>query len=162
MWRLISNPKLGSRTPDNYYLSMNKNYFNICYRDPNYSVIWPYSFDIPFEFRSNNSSKVELLKLSCNSSFLISIHEDKLLQYWSYSNLFVKNKSKSESSKICQQCNIKLSSQQHSTCASCSKKICLDCKLEDYVPEISLKQKKPVCSDCLSMISSTNKMLYDF
>jgi hypothetical protein len=161
MWRLISNPKLGNNKSDNYYLSLNKEYFNDCYMNPNYTVTWPYSFDIPFEFRSSNNTKVELLKLSGDSSVMISIHENKSLQYWSYTNLFFKNKVKTES-KNCQQCNAKITQQSYSKCASCNKKLCLECKLEDIIPEISLKSKKPVCSDCLSMISSTNKMLYDF
>ena len=33
---------------------------------------------------------------------------------------------------------------------------------KEIIPEISLKNPNPVCNDCLSMICSTNKMLYDF
>jgi len=93
MWRLISNPRLSQqKKSDNYYLGLNSSYYEDSINDPNYTVLWPYSFDIPFEFRSSNSCKVELLKMSNDCSFLISIHEDKILQYWSYSPLFVKNK----------------------------------------------------------------------
>lgn len=81
------------------------------------------------------------------------------MEYWSYKNLFIKTKNKGDK---CSQCDKKLSSQQIYLCSSCKKSLCYNCKLEDIIPEVSLRNKNTVCADCLSMISSTNKMLYDF
>ena len=161
MWRLI--PNLDNFYPDsanNFKYCLNNTFEVNCLKNPLVEFNIPYTYDNPFEFRSNNTSKVQVLKLSNDCSYMISIHENKMLQYWSYSSLFSKNKK--VDTKLCPQCNSKMNNNQYVFCASCNKKICNSCKHEDIIPELSLKTKKSVCSDCLSMISSTNKMLYDF
>ena len=72
-----------------------------------------------------------------------------------------KDKEKKKKEKKCNLCNKSISSSKI-VCTICGKKLCSNCKTEGIIPEISLKNKEPICEECISIINSSKKTLYDF
>ena len=83
--------------------------------------------------------------------------------YITYEKFFIERKEKSnqKNSKNCPMCKSAISSSKI-LCHLCGKKLCSNCKTEGIIPEISLKNKEPICEECISIINSSKKTLYDF
>lgn len=172
MWRLIPNNENkyiidSEHCIDNFRFSFNNysldNVFSKLKSKYSKKLILPCIFDNPNIFRSNNFSKIEAIKLSNNKDYLISIHEDKMLQYWSCSKLFdnTHNAENSNNIKKCSQCNNTQTNVNYTNCLQCLKRICSNCKQEEIIPEISLKSKINICYDCYGSSYCTNNSLYD-
>ena len=102
-----------------------------------------------------------MMKLTEDLSGLIVVNSEMNLFCLSYEENFENTKKKTKQSKTCPQCSAPVGNSKI-CCVLCTKKLCSYCKIEQKIPECSLKNPKPICEDCLKMISSSNKMLYDF
>ena len=91
---------------------------------------------------------------------LIVINKDNIISYLSYED-FLEKKKKSKQLKTCPNCLSGISTSKI-VCHLCNKKLCSKCKIEEKIPEFSLKNKKAICEDCKALLTSTNKLLYDF
>ena len=106
-------------------------------------------------------SSIKMMKFTEDLSGLFVLNEAMSLLYLGYDENIELNKKKTKQMKICPQCSTPVGNSKI-CCVLCNKKLCSYCKIEQKIPECSLKNPKPICEDCLKMISSSNKMLYDF
>ena len=137
-----------------YIESYNNNYENVS--DMN---------NLPFIFESFISIKcsnnpLKYIKMKEDLTELICIDNTNQIIYLSYKEFFNKNKDK-KNLKECPMCKSAISS-SNILCYLCGKKLCSKCKIEEIIPEYSLKNKKAICEDCLQLINSSNKLLYEF
>ena len=105
---------------------------------------------------------IRYIKLTEDLTEVICIDNTNKLIYLTYEDFFdVRKKNKKKVLKNCPMCQSPISSSK-TLCHICGKKLCSNCKIERIVPEYSLKNPKAICEDCLQLINSSNKMLYDF
>ena len=106
---------------------------------------------------------LKFIKITEDLTKIISIDNNNQIIYLSYSEFF-NNKSKNKDKKNLKECPMCKSSISSSKilCYLCRKKLCGKCKIEEIIPEYSFKTKKAICEDCLQLMNSTNKLLYDF
>ena len=121
--------------------------------------------NLPFIFESFISIKcstnpLKYIKMKEDLTELICIDDTNQIIYLNYKEFFNKNKDK-KNLKECPMCKSAISS-SNILCYLCGKKLCSKCKIEEIIPEYSLKNKKAICEDCLQLINSSNKLLYDF
>lgn len=116
-------------------------------------------FDLLMRIKATNKL-IRKIKLSCDMTTLIVINEDNNINYLSYED-YLEKKKKSKQLKTCPNCLSGISTSKI-VCHLCNKKLCSKCKIEEKIPEFSLKNKKAICEDCKALLTSTNKLLYDF
>ena len=119
----------------------------------------PFIFDSVIKIKCS-SNGLKYIKIKEDLTELICIDNTNQIIYLSYKEFFNKIKDK-KYLKECPMCKSAISSSKI-LCHLCGKKLCYKCKIEEIIPEYSLKNKKPICEDCLQLINSTNKLLYDF
>ena len=119
----------------------------------------PFVFDSVIKIRCSSHS-LKYIKIKEDLTELICIDGNNQIIYLSYKEFFNKNKDK-KNLKECPMCKSAISSSKI-LCHLCGKKLCSKCKIEEIISEYSLKNKKPICEDCLQLMNSTNKLLYDF
>jgi hypothetical protein len=107
-----------------------------------------------------SQNPLKFIKIKEDLTELICIDNANQIIYLSYKEFFNKNKDK-KNLKECPMCKSAISSSKI-LCYLCGKKLCSKCKIEEIISEYSLKNKKPICEDCLQLMNSTNKLLYDF
>ena len=124
----------------------------------NFSLI----FDILIEIKCSEFA-LKYIKLSQDSSQLICIDVKNNIINLNYDDFYLsKQKFKDKKSIIyCYKCKNPITSIKI-LCQICGKKLCSNCKSEIIIPEISLKQTKPVCDECLQLINKSNQSLYEF
>ena len=137
-----------------YIDSYNNNYKN--YTDINNL---PFIFDSVIKIKCS-SNPLKFIKIKEDLTELICIDNTNQVIYLSYKEYVNKNKDK-KNLKECPMCKSAISSSKI-LCRLCGKKLCYKCKIEEIISEFSLKNKKPICEDCLQLMNSTNKLLYDF
>ena len=116
-------------------------------------------FDLVMRIKATSRS-IAQMKITEDMTKMIVISNDGTIVYLSYED-FLEKKKKSKQLKTCPNCLSAISSSKI-LCHICNKKLCSKCKIEEKIPEFSLKNRKAICEDCKSLIMSTNKMLYDF
>ena len=110
-----------------------------------------------------SENPIRYIKLTEDLSEILCIDNKNKLIYLTYENYFINRKENKHKKnlKICPMCKSAISSSKI-LCHLCGKKLCSNCKIEKILPEYSLKNPKAICEDCLQLINSTNKLLYDF
>ena len=119
-------------------------------------------FDIVIKIKCSENP-IRFIKLTEDLTEIICIdHKNKII-YLNYEKYFINRKENKHKKnlKTCPMCNTAISSSKI-LCHLCGKKLCANCKIEKILPEYSFKSPKAICEDCLQIINSTNKMLYDF
>ena len=119
----------------------------------------PFIFDSVIQIKCSQNP-LKFIKIKEDLTELICIDNANQIIYLSYKEFFNKNKDK-KNLKECPMCKSAISSSKI-LCHLCGKKLCSKCKIEEIISEYSLKNKKPICEDCLQLMNSTNKLLYDF
>ena len=122
----------------------------------------PLIFDIVIKIKCSQNP-LKFIKLTEDLTEIICIDNSNQIIYLSYKEFFnIKNKNKDK--KILKECPMCKSAISVSKifCYLCGKKLCQKCKIEEIIPEYSFKNKRAICEDCLQLINSTNKFLYDF
>ena len=110
-----------------------------------------------------SQNPLRFIKLTEDLTEIICIDNKNNLIYITYEKYFVNRKENKHKKnlKICPMCKSAISSSKI-LCHLCGKKLCENCKNEKILPEYSFKSPKAICEDCLQLIKSTNKLLYDF
>ena len=110
-----------------------------------------------------SENPIRFIKLTEDLTEIICIDNKNKLIYLTYEKYFINRKENKHNKNIktCPMCKSAISSSKI-VCHLCGKKLCSNCKIEKILPEYSFKNPKPICEDCLQLINSTNKMLYDF
>ena len=110
-----------------------------------------------------SQNPLKFIKLTEDLTEMICVDSNNQLIYLSYREFFnIKNKNKDKKNlKECPMCKSAFSSSKI-LCYLCGKKLCAKCKVEEIIAEYSFKTKKAICEDCLQLMNSTNKLLYDF
>jgi hypothetical protein len=119
-------------------------------------------FDMVIKVKCSQNP-LKFIKLTEDLTEIICIDNTNKLIYLTYDKYFInrrENKHK-KNLKICPTCKSPISSSKI-LCHMCGKKLCSTCKIEKILPEYTFKTPKAICEDCLQLINSTNKMLYDF
>ena len=119
-------------------------------------------FDIVIKIKCSENP-IRFIKLTEDLTEIICIdHKNKII-YLNYEKYFINRKENKHKKnlKTCPMCNTAISTSKI-LCHLCGKKLCANCKIEKILPEYSFKSPKAICEDCLQIINSTNKMLYDF
>ena len=119
-------------------------------------------FDIVIKIKCSENP-IRFIKLTEDLTEIICIDNKNKIIYLNYEKYFLnrkENKNK-KNLKVCPMCNAPISSSKI-LCHLCGKKLCANCKIEKILAEYSFKSPKAICEDCLQIINSTNKMLYDF
>ena len=120
------------------------------------------AFDIVIKIKCSENP-IRFIKLTEDLTEIICIDNKNKIIYLNYEKYFVnrkENKNK-KNLKVCPMCNAPISSSKI-LCHLCGKKLCANCKIEKILAEYSFKNPKAICEECLQIINSTNKMLYDF
>ena len=117
----------------------------------------------PFLKVQCSANPIRYIKLTEDLTEVICIDNKNKLIYITYEKYFeIRKQNKDKKNiKTCSMCKSAISSSKI-VCHLCGKKLCENCKIERILPEYSLKNPKAICEDCLQLINSTNKMLYDF
>ena len=146
-----------------YYASNNKSskmkeYEKYIEDENNFSLI----FDILIEIKCSEFA-LKYIKLSQDSSNLICIDIKNNIINLNYEEFFISKKKFKDKKNIiyCNKCQNQISAFKI-LCQICGKKLCSNCKTEIIIPEISLKNPKPICDECYQLINKSNKSLYDF
>ena len=124
----------------------------------------PLLFDIVIKIKCSPVG-LKFIKLTEDSTEIICIDNNNQIIYLSYKEFFNnKNKNKDKDKKNLKECPMCKSAISSSKilCYLCGKKLCSKCKIEEIIAEFSFKTKKAICEDCLQLMNSTNKLLYDF
>ena len=110
-----------------------------------------------------SKNPLRFIKLTEDLTEIICIDNKNNLIYITYEKYFVNRKENKHKKnlKICPMCKSAIGSSKI-VCHLCGKKLCENCKNEKILPEYSFKNPKAICEDCLQLINSTNKLLYDF
>ena len=135
------------------------NSYNNEYKEYNDMNNLPFIFDSIIKIKCS-SNPLKFIKIKEDLTELICIDSTNQIIYLNYKEFFNKNKDK-KNLKECPMCKNTISSSKI-LCYLCGKKLCTKCKIEEIIPEYSLKNKKPICEDCFQLMNSTNKLLYDF
>ena len=124
----------------------------------NFSLI----FDTLIEIKCSDNA-LKYIKLTKNASNLICIDSKNNIITLNYDEFFISKKKFKDKKNViyCNKCKNSISSSKI-YCQICGKKLCSNCKVEIIVPEISLKQTKPICDDCSQLINKGNHSLYNF
>ena len=119
-------------------------------------------FDIVIKIKCS-VNPIRFIKLTEDLTEIICIDNKNKIIYLNYEKYFVNRKENKHKKnlKSCPMCNSAISSSKI-LCHLCGKKLCANCKIEKILPEYSFKNPKAICEDCLQIINSTNKMLYDY
>ena len=119
-------------------------------------------FDIVIKIKCS-VNPIRFIKLTEDLTEIICIDNKNKIIYLNYEKYFVNRKENKHKKnlKTCPMCNSAISSSKI-LCHLCGKKLCANCKIEKILPEYSFKNPKAICEDCLQIINSTNKMLYDY
>ena len=138
-----------NKTIDNYEKYLDNN---------NLSLI----FDTVIKVKCSENP-IRFIKLTEDLTEIICIDNKNKLIYLTYEKYFINRKENKNNKNIktCPMCKSAISSSKI-VCHLCGKKLCSNCKIERILPEYSFKNPKAICEDCLQLINSTNKMLYDF
>ena len=122
----------------------------------------PLLFDTVIKIKCSQNP-LKFIKITEDLTEMICIDNNNQLIYLSYTEFFNnKNKNKDKKNlKECPMCKSAISSSKI-LCYLCGKKLCSKCKIEEIIAEYSFKTKKAICEDCLQLMNSTNKLLYDF
>ena len=150
-----------------YYISYNtgknnditmKDYIKFIKDENNFLFI----FDTLTEIKCSEFA-LKYIKLTQNSSNLICIDIKNNIINLNYEEFFISKKKFNDKKNIiyCNKCNNPISSSKI-ICQICGKKLCSNCKMEIIIPDISLKNTKPVCDECFQLINKSNQSLYDF
>ena len=150
-----------------YYISYNtgknnditmKEYIKFIKDENNFLFI----FDTLTEIKCSEFA-LKYIKLTQNSSNLICIDIKNNIINLNYEEFFISKKKFKDKKNIiyCNKCNNPISSSKI-ICQICGKKLCSNCKMEIIIPDISLKNTKPVCDECFQLINKSNQSLYDF
>ena len=139
----------GNKLETNYRKYLDKN---------NLSLV----FDIVIKINCSENP-IRFIKLTEDLTEIICIDNKNKIIYLNYEKYFINRKENKHKKnlKTCPMCNAPISSSKI-VCHLCGKKLCGNCKIEKILPEYSFKTPKAICEDCLQIINSTNKMLYDF
>ena len=124
----------------------------------------PLLFDIVIKIKCSQFS-LKYIKLTEDLTEIICIDKSNQIIYLNYKEFFNnKNKNKDKDKKNLKECPMCKSAISSSKilCYLCGKKLCAKCKIEEIIAEFSFKTKKAICEDCLQLMNSTNKLLYDF
>jgi hypothetical protein len=110
-----------------------------------------------------SENPIRFIKLTEDLTEVICIDNKNKLIYITYEKFFANRKENKNQTnlKTCPMCKSAISSSKI-LCHLCGKKLCSNCKIEKILPEFSFKNPKPICEECLQIVDSTNKMLYDF
>ena len=119
-------------------------------------------FDIFIKIKCSENP-IRFIKLTEDLTEIICIDNKNKIIYLNYEKYFVNRKENKHKKNLknCPMCKAAISSSKI-VCHLCGKKLCGNCKIEKILPEYSFKNPKAICEDCLQIINSTNKMLYDF
>ena len=119
-------------------------------------------FDIVIKIKCSENP-IRFIKLTEDLTEIICIDNKNKIIYLNYEKYFVNRKENKHKKNLknCPMCKAAISSSKI-VCHLCGKKLCGNCKIEKILPEYSFKSPKAICEDCLQIINSTNKMLYDF
>ena len=119
-------------------------------------------FDFVIKIKCSENP-IRFIKLTEDLTEIICIDNKNKIIYLNYEKYFINRKENKHKKnlKTCPMCNAAISSSKI-VCHLCGKKLCANCKIEKILPEYSFKNPKAICEDCLQIINSTNKMLYDF
>ena len=119
-------------------------------------------FDIVIKIKCSEHP-IRFIKLTEDLTEIICIDNKNKIIYLNYEKYFINRKENKHKKnlKTCPMCKAAISSSKI-LCHLCGKKLCSNCKIEKILPEYSFKNPKAICEDCLQIINSTNKMLYDF
>ena len=121
-------------------------------------------FDIIIKIKCS-INPIKFIKITEDLTEIICTDSNNQIIYLSYKEFFNnKNKTKDKNKnnlKECPMCKSAISSSKI-LCYLCGKKLCSKCKIEEIIAEYSFKTKKAICEDCLQLMNSTNKFLYDF
>ena len=122
----------------------------------------PLLFDTVIKIKCSQNP-LKFIKITEDLTEMVCIDSNNQLIYLSYTEFFNnKNKNKDKKNlKECPMCKSPISSSKI-LCYLCGKKLCSKCKIEEIIAEFSFKTKKAICEDCLQLMNSTNKLLYDF
>ena len=150
LWKVI-NRNLSPQQTNEY-----KSHFSLYVPKPSEKFL---RFDLLMRIKATNKL-ISKIKLSGDMTTLIVINIDNNISYLSYED-FLEKKKKSKQLKTCPNCLSGISTSKI-VCHLCNKKLCSKCKIEEKIPEFSLKNKKAICEDCKALLTSTNKLLYDF
>jgi hypothetical protein len=124
----------------------------------------PLLFDIVIKIKCSQFP-LKYIKLTEDLTEIICIDKSNQIIYLNYKEFFNnKNKNKDKDKKNLKECPMCKSAISSSKilCYLCRKKLCAKCKIEEIIAEFSFKTKKAICEDCLQLMNSTNKLLYDF
>ena len=161
----LNNPEKNNNNKNNQINQFYQEAFNNCgnnykkYLDNN-------NLSLVFDVVSKvdcSKNPLRFIKLTEDLTEIICIDNKNNLIYITYEKYFVNRKENKHKKnlKTCPMCKSAISSSKI-LCHLCGKKLCENCKIERILPEYSFKNPKAVCEDCLQIINSTNKMLYDF
>ena len=168
----ISSKTIGQLTEDNEKrLKCVRNVYIDSYtnKDNNYKKYsdinnLPLIFDNLIKIKCSQNP-LKFIKLTEDLTEMICIDNNNQLIYLNYKEFFnIKNKNKDKDKKNLKECPMCKSAISSSKilCYLCGKKLCSKCKIEEIIAEFSFKTKKAICEDCLQLMNSTNKLLYDF
>ena len=95
---------------------------------------------------------LKYIKLSKDSSNLICIDINNNIINLNYDDFFLSKQKFKDKKKIiyCNKCKKPINSFKI-FCQICGKKLCPNCKIEMIIPEISLKNTKPICDECFQI-----------
>ena len=154
--------KLENDRGDYEYIDVYRYKFDTDYHHKNQSLNHKFKINFTKIFMIEcTNSPIKMMKFTEDLSGLFVLNEEMSLLYLGYDENIELNKKKTKQMKTCPQCSAIVGNSKI-CCVLCNKKLCSYCKIEQKIPECSLKNPKPICEDCLKMISSSNKMLYDF
>lgn len=112
---------------DSYRFAYSKKYYYQNYKN-NYDL--RFKFDLANEFtHTKKNIPLRMIKLTEDSSMLITIHDDMSLTYWNYADFLAKKNKTKVAVKNCPQCNSSIGSSKYH-CSLCDKKLCSQCKIE--------------------------------
>ena len=168
------NPNISQSSNDLYPTNNDEviNKVNLCYQEAFNKCENDYTkyldnnnllltFDIVIKVKCSENP-IRFIKLTEDLSEILCIDNKNKLIYITYEKYFINRKeNKHKNLKTCPMCKSAISSSKI-VCHLCGKKLCSNCKIEKILPEYSLKNPKAICEDCLQLINSTNKLLYDF
>ena len=120
----------------------------------------PLIFDTVIKIKCSQEP-LKFIKLTEDLTEIICIDKYNQLIYLNYSDYFNNKNKDKKNIKECSICKSPINISKV-LCHLCGKKLCPKCKIDAIIPEYSLKNKNAICEDCIQLMNSTNKMLYDF
>ena len=110
-----------------------------------------------------NLQVFSILKIVLNIKKLKAVNSKNIVIYLNYEEFFLSKKKNKDKKNIiyCEKCQSIINSFK-TVCQICGKKLCQICRTEIIISEYSLKTPKPICDDCLQLITKNSHNLYDF